>query len=326
MENVTGHVSFKTTMGRVHVYSGNGLKMWRSDIRSDNGGWLSADVYVDITEQKWHANLKIVNLFVPSLLFLIALPDVDFHSPACSNTTHIFGEDMSPSLCFRAQRIFLHNTSGWCLVRCSFRSFWRFWHRQRKRIPSCIQLAGSVTAVFNCQGPLDIPIFVGSALVSRKIANLANEFPKSAAYEAVVNNKEAGAVAAIDRVPFSYISANFTFNTDNCVADLYGIRASLIDGGEIRGAGNAWICPEVPSFAGVVLIELSDDFVVKEVLHNSFLWTWAILVWAFGSCSRLCERYLVSAAQIKAQSSVGHHYLTYAGNNKVSPRQLFFEQ
>jgi hypothetical protein len=29
------------------------------------------------------------------------------------------------------------------------------------------------------------------------------------------------------------------------VADLYGIRACLLDGGEIRGAGNAWICPEV---------------------------------------------------------------------------------
>lgn len=29
------------------------------------------------------------------------------------------------------------------------------------------------------------------------------------------------------------------------VADLYGIRACLLDGGEIRGAGNVWICPEV---------------------------------------------------------------------------------
>ena len=29
------------------------------------------------------------------------------------------------------------------------------------------------------------------------------------------------------------------------VADLYGIRTNLVDGGEIRGAGNAWICPEV---------------------------------------------------------------------------------
>ncbi|XP_060208186.1 protein TIC236, chloroplastic isoform X2 [Lycium barbarum] len=258
MENVTGHVKFQNHYGRVHVQLNGNCKMWRSDIRFDNGGWLSTDVYVDITEQKWHANLKIVNLFVPLFERILEIPITWSKGRAT-------GEDMSASLCFRAQRIFLHNTSGWfgdvpleasgdfginpeegefhlmCQVpsvevNALMKTF--------KMKPLLFPLAGSVTAVFNCQGPLDIPVFVGSALVSRKIANLANDFPKSAAYEAVINNKEAGAVAAIDRVPFSYISANFTFNTDNCVADLYGIRASLIDGGEIRGAGNAWICPE----------------------------------------------------------------------------------
>lgn len=113
-----------------------------------------------------------------------------------------------------------------------------------KMKPLLFPVAGSVTAVFNCQGPLDAPVFVGSGLVSRKISSSVADVPASAAYEAIMKNKEAGAVAAFDRVPFSYVSANFTFNTDNCVADLYGIRASLVDGGEIRGAGNAWICPE----------------------------------------------------------------------------------
>lgn len=293
MENVTGHVKFQNHYGRVHVQLDGNCKMWRSDIRSDNGGWLSTDVYVDITEQKWHANLKIVNLFVPLFERILEIPiiwskgratgEVHMCMEKGESFPNLHGQldvtglafqiydapsgfwDMSASLCFRAQRIFLHNTSGWfgdvpleasgdfginpeegefhlmCQVpsvevNALMKTF--------KMKPLLFPLAGSVTAVFNCQGPLDMPIFVGSALVSRKIANLANEFPKSAAYEAVINNKEAGAVAAIDRVPFSYISANFTFNTDNCVADLYGIRASLIDGGEIRGAGNAWICPE----------------------------------------------------------------------------------
>ena len=39
--------------------------MWRSDVPSEDGGWLSTDVFVKIVEQKWHANLKIVNLFAP---------------------------------------------------------------------------------------------------------------------------------------------------------------------------------------------------------------------------------------------------------------------
>lgn len=79
-------------------------------------------------------------------------------------------------------------------------------------------MAGSVTAVFNCQGPLDAPIFVGSGMVSRKMAPSVSDVPASCALEAMLKSKEAGAVAAFDRVPFSYVSANFTFNTDNCVS------------------------------------------------------------------------------------------------------------
>ena len=79
------------------------------------------------------------------------------------------------------------------------------------------QLAGSVTAVFNCQGPLDSPIFVGSGMVSRKMNHSISDIPASCASEAIVKSKEAGAIAAVDRIPFSYVSANFTFNIDNCV-------------------------------------------------------------------------------------------------------------
>ena len=39
------------------------------------------------------------------------------------------------------------------------------------------------------------------------------------------------------------------------MADLYGIRACLLDGGEIRGAGNAWICPEVLLLRSVLLFQ-----------------------------------------------------------------------
>lgn len=84
-----------------------------------------------------------------------------------------------------------------------------------------MQLAGSVTAVFNCQGPLDAPIFVGSGMVSRKMSYSVSDVPVSPAMEAMLKSKEAGAVAAFDRVPFSYVSANFTFNTDNCVSAFF---------------------------------------------------------------------------------------------------------
>lgn len=65
MENVNGHVKFQNHYGRVHVQLSGNCKTWRSDDVSEDGGWLSADVFVDNVEQKWHANLKIANLFAP---------------------------------------------------------------------------------------------------------------------------------------------------------------------------------------------------------------------------------------------------------------------
>ncbi|KAL1167323.1 hypothetical protein V6Z11_A05G011300 [Gossypium hirsutum] len=315
MENVNGYVKFQNHYGYVHVQLSGNCKTWRSDLASEDGGWLSTDVFVNILDQKWHANLNISNLFVPLFERILEIPitwlkgratgevhlcmsggdtfpslhgqlDVTglafqiYDAPSCFS-------DISASLCFRGQRIFLHNTSGcfgsvpleasgdfgihpeegefhlMCQVPCVevnalMKTF--------KMKPLLFPLAGSVTAVFNCQGPLTAPIFVGSGMVSRKISYSVFDVPSSSASEAMLKNKEAGAVAAFDRIPLSYLSANFTFNTDNCVADLYGIRASLVDGGEIRGAGNAWICPEGEEDDTAVDVNFSGNLFVDKIM------------------------------------------------------------
>ncbi|PQM33435.1 uncharacterized protein Pyn_40057 [Prunus yedoensis var. nudiflora] len=265
MENVDGHVKFQNHYGRVHVQLSGNCQMWRSDNISEDGGWLSADVFVDMVEQKWHANLKIANLFVPLFERILEIP-INWSKGRATGEVHLCmsgGEtfpnlhgqldvtgvafqtidapssfsDISASLCFRGQRIFLHNASGWfgdvpleasgdfgihpdegefhlmCQVSCVevnalMRTF--------KMKPLLFPLAGSVTAVFNCQGPLDAPIFVGSGMV----------------------------------------------------ADLYGIRASLVDGGEIRGAGNAWICPEGEVDDTSMDVNFSGNLCFDKILHR----------------------------------------------------------
>ncbi|KAL5671033.1 hypothetical protein ACJX0J_015339, partial [Zea mays] len=196
--------------------------------------------------------------------------------------------DIVAKLSFRGQRVFLHNASGWFgdapveasgdlglnpedgefHLMCQVPSVEvNALMRTMKMKPLMFPLAGSVTAVFNCQGPLDAPVFVGSGIVSRKSFSVSG-MPPSAASEAVMQNKEAGAVAAFDHIPFSHVSANFTFNLDNSVADLYGIRACLLDGGEIRGAGNAWICPEGEGDDSAMDINLSGTILLDKVLHR----------------------------------------------------------
>ncbi|CAF2280838.1 unnamed protein product [Brassica napus] len=317
MRNIHGHVKFQNHYGRVYVQLGGNCSMWRSEVTSEDGGLLSVDVFVDTVEQNWHANLKVANFFIPIFERILEIP-IEWSKGRATGEVHLCmsrGEifpnlhgqldvtglgfhiydapssfsDVSASLSFRGQRIFLHNTSGWfgkvpleasgdfgihpddgefhlmCQVpyveiNALMKTF--------KMKPLSFPLAGSVTAVFNCQGPLDAPVFVGSCMVSRKIAYLSPDLPASVAYESMLKNKEAGAVAAFDRVPFSYLSANFTFNTDNCVADLYGIRATLVDGGEIRGAGNAWICPEGEVDDTALDVNFSGNISFDKVLHR----------------------------------------------------------
>jgi len=74
MENAEGHIKFQNHYSRVHVQLSGDCKMWRAEARSDDGGWLSTDVFVDIHEQKWHANLKISSLFVPVRYMLTLIP------------------------------------------------------------------------------------------------------------------------------------------------------------------------------------------------------------------------------------------------------------
>ncbi|KAJ3694159.1 hypothetical protein LUZ60_009639 [Juncus effusus] len=318
MRNTNGYVKFQNHYDRIHVHASGDCMEWRQEqISSQGGGRLSTDVFVDLSEQKWHVNLNVVNLFAPLFERILEIPislskgratgEVHICMSKGDNFPSLHGQidvrgvsfhildspssfsELTGSLGFRGQRVFLHNTSGWFgaapleasgdfginpddgefHIMCQVPSVEiNALMKTLKMKPLMFPVAGSVTAIVNCQGPLDAPVFVGSGIMSRKSLSVATTMPPSDAAEAVMQNKEAGAVAAFDKIPFSHVSANFTFNLDNCVADLYGIRASLLDGGEIRGAGNAWVCLEGEVDEGAMDVNLSGSFSLDEVLHR----------------------------------------------------------
>ncbi|XP_074570034.1 protein SUBSTANDARD STARCH GRAIN 4, chloroplastic isoform X1 [Curcuma longa] len=317
MIEVNGRLKLDNYYSGVHVQLSGNCKEWRKERTCEGGGDLSADVFVNILEQNWHANLKIINLFAPLFERILELPltwskgratgeihicmsrgdsfpslhgqlDVNGLSFCILDSPSAFSE-LTATLCFRGQRIFLHNASGWFgdapleasgdfginpengefHLMCQVPSVEVNALMKTLRIrPLLFPVAGSVTAIFNCQGPLDAPILVGSGIISRKFSKTIYDFPPSSASEAVIENKEAGAVAAFDRIPFSHASANFTFNLDNYVADLYGIRACLLDDGEIRGAGSIWICPEGEVDDTAMDVNFSGNFLLDKVLHR----------------------------------------------------------
>ncbi|KAJ6853899.1 uncharacterized protein M6B38_101165 [Iris pallida] len=141
MVKVDGCVRFQNQYNRIHVQLNGDCTEWKSDPTPQSGGQLSIDVFVDTLEQKWHANLKIANLFAPLFERILEIPITWFKGRA-SGEVHICMSKMdtfpnlhgqldvtglsfqildapshfsevTASLCFRGQRVFLHNTSGW---------------------------------------------------------------------------------------------------------------------------------------------------------------------------------------------------------------------
>lgn len=94
MENTDGHVKFQKNYGLIHVQLNGNCQMWRSDVMSEDGGSLSADVFVDILEQKWHANLKIANLFAPVSMW----PDVNVKCKELALCCPVGGKFLMPNV------------------------------------------------------------------------------------------------------------------------------------------------------------------------------------------------------------------------------------
>ncbi|CAJ1973770.1 unnamed protein product [Sphenostylis stenocarpa] len=302
MENVNGHMKFHNNYNRIKLKLSGNCKTWRSDDLSEGDGWLSVDVFVDIIEQKWHANLKINHFFVPLFERILDIPitwskgrasgevhlcmskgeaflnlhgqlDVTGLNFQLSNAPSCFS-NASGSLCFRGQSIFLHNASGWfgsipldasgefgihpeegeyhlmCQVpSVEVNALMRTFNMRSLLFPRGATLAGSMTALFNCQGPLDAPIFVGTGMFSRIFSSFHLDAPRTEASEALGKSKEGGALAAFDRI-----------------ADLYGVRASLVDGGEIRGAGTVWICSEAVDDETAIDANFSGSLNLEKIM------------------------------------------------------------
>ncbi|BBN05669.1 hypothetical protein MPTK1_3g15020 [Marchantia polymorpha subsp. ruderalis] len=192
------------------------------------------------------------------------------------------------TLFFQGQRLFFHNTSGLYgaiplqvsgdmdlnpdegeyRLSCQVAGVEaNALMRTLKAQPPPYPLAGALKAVVHCRGPLDAPIFEGTAEVSGKHLPLVYESPASTAVTAIKDNHAVGAVAAYDRIPFTSASASFTFNTDNCMAELYGVKAVPVGGGEIRGGGNLWICPEGELDPSAVSIDCSGQVATDPLLR-----------------------------------------------------------
>lgn len=105
--------------------------------------------------------------------------------------------------------------------------------------PTPQPVAGAVGGVLHVTGPLEKPVFSGTAVALRPTPAQLADCEATDALAALL--AEPRAVGAYDRVPFAAASAVFQLDTARETFQLHSLHADLVDGGEVRACGTAWV-------------------------------------------------------------------------------------
>ncbi|GIL58075.1 hypothetical protein Vafri_13263 [Volvox africanus] len=112
--------------------------------------------------------------------------------------------------------------------------------------PIPISAAGAVRGVLHCTGPLERPIFSGSAIAVRPSPEqLAAGLEDTPALAALRGHN--GAVAAYDKVPLLGVQAVFTLDMATQMLNVHSVQAQPDGGGSLLATGRMWLAPEAES-------------------------------------------------------------------------------
>ncbi|CAI5469289.1 unnamed protein product [Closterium sp. Yama58-4] len=188
----------------------------------------------DLAFQIWESPCAFTRMIVSHI------PSLPCHPlSACASTCSAGEQGVSGAVVLEGQRLFLHGVEGrygHVPLRASGDMDLNQGAGGQYRITAQVQpveanllmktlnakplpypLAGSLQGLLFCRGPLDAPIFEGTAELAADPADVD------------------AAVAA--------------------VAELHGVRAVPVGGGEIRGAGTLWVCPQAEADPSAVSVD-----------------------------------------------------------------------
>ena len=101
--------------------------------------------------------------------------------------------------------------------------------------PTPQPVAGAVAGTLHVGGPLEKPVFSGTAAAVRPTPAQLADCERTEALAALL--AEPAAVGAFDRVPFASAGAVFALDTAAETMHLHALHAELVDGGTVRRPG-----------------------------------------------------------------------------------------
>ena len=135
--------------------------------------------------------------------------------------------------------------------------------------PMPFPVAGAVQGTLHVSGPLEKPVFSGTAMVVRPSAEMLADCEPSDALAAVLAGP--GAAGAYDKLPFKDAKVVFSLDTKTETMSLQAVTAEPLGGGHLQGYGKLWVAPSAEMDPRAVSISAEGKGLPMEALAQYYL-------------------------------------------------------
>ncbi|KAL4547159.1 hypothetical protein Ndes2526B_g07937 [Nannochloris sp. 'desiccata'] len=135
--------------------------------------------------------------------------------------------------------------------------------------PTPFPVVGSVAGTLHVTGPLEKPIFSGTARVGRPSLHDIQDCEPTNALETLLS--EPTAVGAYDKVPVASAELVFTLDTSKEQMTLHEFKASPVGGGELHGSGSLGVSPASETDPNALQITAYGNGLPAESLARRYL-------------------------------------------------------
>ncbi|KAL0030394.1 hypothetical protein WJX79_000988 [Trebouxia sp. C0005] len=135
--------------------------------------------------------------------------------------------------------------------------------------PTPYSVGGAVRGVLHVTGPLDQPIFSGTAVATAPSKSMLELSEDCDAKSTLVQTQ--GCVGAYDKMPLASASCLFTMDTSSDIFIMHSFQAEPVGGGKMLGSGRMWVAQAALDNPNAVKMTMRGQGLPTEALLKRYL-------------------------------------------------------